>query len=379
MDRSPLHAVARRSLPKEAAAALDALGIATLEQFLEASARNPAAIKQALGSKGLAALRQQCADAKDSAVSLSPIEPGFVFPPLTGIAGPLTDAPKSADRRRQAGTARQAILQRLKTLRASQVMPTKKLLTNWMTPVKDQGPYGFCVGFGSTASREFLSCAELSPGWAYRGAKALDGRPDLEGSWQVFALEFMAQVGHVGPEVYSYDDAIADRPLDAHFRKAEPLRISGFVDLLLDAGDLKLMPTLIKAILSGVFSSELGPQPVSVSLALYESFASPVTATTGLMRLPLPGESRLGGHAMCVVGYLEANDPDNLYGLNYFLVRNSFGERWAARNPLGHPGHALIPEAYFTKPELLWECLLCLAEPSPTLEGWLGRLLRTNR
>ncbi len=376
MTTNVLHPIARQALPSDAVRGLDALGITTLEQFLEAGAANARVMKRAAGAEGLTALRQQCEAASDLSVNFAPGEPGLSVPPLTGIAGPLTDAPGFADRRKEGDEARQVILNHLRALEAAGTMPTRKLLTPWMMPVLNQGPYGYCVGFGSTASREFLSCEELSPGWAYRGAKALDGRPDLEGSWQVFALEFMAQVGHVRPDDYSYEDAIAERPLRSLFRKAEHLQISGFVDLLLDAIEFGLMPTLIRSILCGLFSPDLGPQPVSISVALFESFVSPVTATTGLMRLPLPGETPLGGHAMCIVGYVDAADPDNLYGLSYFLVRNSFGDHWAARNPLGHPGHALMPEAYFRRPDLLWECLLCLAEPSPAVSRWLGRLLR---
>lgn len=376
MTTNLLHPIDRQALSSAAARGLDALGIATLEQFLEAGATDPQTVKRVVGADGLAILRQQCTSASDLTMNLSPREPSLAFPPLTGIAGPPSEAPGFADRRQEGEEARQTILDRLQALQAGDTMPTKKLLTRWMMPVQNQGPYGYCVGFGSTASREFLSCQELSPGWAYRGAKALDGRPDLEGSWQVFALEFMARIGHVRPDVYSYDDTIADRPLRPLYKKAEPLQITGFVDLLLDARDFGLMPTLIKSILCGAFSPELGPQPVSISVALYESFTSSVTATSGLVRLPLPGEARLGGHAMCIVGYVDGEDPDNLYGLSYFLVRNSFGTQWALRNPLGHPGHALMPETYLSRPDLLWECLLCLAEPSPATQGWLGQLLR---
>lgn len=78
---------------------------------------------------------------------------------------------------------------------------------------------------------------------------------------------------------------------------------------------------------------------------------------------------------MCVVGYIDADDVDGLYGMNYFVVRNSFGSRSAIQNPIALPGHALIPENYVKDKRPLWEALLCLAEPSPA--GSRGRHIST--
>jgi papain like protease len=138
-----------------------------------------------------------------------------------------------------------------------------------------------------------------------------------------------------------------------------------------------VLPLTLKAILAGRLNDTLGPQPVSTSVAVYESWDAASTALYGLVTLPLDGERLLGGHALCIAGYIDATDPDGLYGMDYFVVKNSWGPRWAAENPLGLPGYALIPAAYFAQPSLHWEALICLAEPSPVrarMAGWLALL-----
>ena len=83
------------------------------------------------------------------------------------------------------------------------------------------------------------------------------------------------------------------------------------------------------------------PSGVVVGLEVYESFENPHSNQTGIITLPLPGESCVGNHAMLIVGY---DDKDQR-----FLVVNSWGKQWAFQNPKGYPGHALIPYQYIEK------------------------------
>ncbi len=304
----------------------------------------------------------------------------FHHPPLTGLAGPTDENPELAMRRKKTAIERSQLRNELQRLAVDSDLPSSMLLTPWLPDVRDQGMHGYCVGFGSTSDREFLAREILSPGWAYRGAKSMDNMPDAEGSYQAFAYEYFYKVGHVAESLYSYEDAIRNRPLWPLHVEANRLRIAGFVDLLPDLGDFAFLPSLMRAVLTGQLQSELGPRPLSVSLALYESIDSYTTRRTGLMTLPLPEERMQGGHAMVIVGYIDGKDPQGLYETDYFIVRNSWGKDWAQDNPLQLPGHALIPAAYFTKPERVWELLFCIAEPSPALnQGSLGGAIRALR
>jgi len=296
------------------------------------------------------------------------------MPPLTGIYGPTSESAILRLRRAGSKGIRRQLITTLRRIRSK--LPSKKILNPWCTSVGDQGSLGSCTGWGSTANRELLARTELAPLFGYALAKYLDGRPDLEGSWQHFCFEGFARFGHLPETDYPYTDRPTELPVAPYLDQAEDFKANGFADVLLDAGDMELQPILLKAILAGCLNTDLGPQPVSTSLAIYESWNAASTSLYGLVTVPIDGEVRLGGHAMCITGYIDGNDPAGLYSTDYFIVKNSWGSGWAPRNPLGFPGYALVPAAYFTKPQLHWEALVCLAENSPVSTGSWMDLLR---
>lgn len=300
--------------------------------------------------------------------------------PVLGIAGPASQSRIIRARRRRTSEDRRALAAHLRETGMDEGLPGKMLLVDWMSDVGDQGNLGSCTGWGSSATRELprfcdLRGTRLSPLFAYMMAKELDGRPDLEGSWQHFCFEGMHRWGHVPEEVVPYTDQPDSLDPSPFFEAATPFRIDGYCDLLLEEDDLSVMPTLIKAMLAGRLIPELGPQTVSVSIAVHDGWRDPSAQNQGLIRLPLPGETIWGGHAMCVAGYLDADAPENPFDIDYFVVKNSWGTQWAADNPLGLPGYALFPAAYFTDFDLTWAVLLSFAEVSPVpARSWLNRL-----
>ena len=78
--------------------------------------------------------------------------------------------------------------------------------------------------------------------------------------------------------------------------------------------------------------------PFVFGFSVYESFESPQVAMTGIVPLPGPTESQLGGHAVLAVGYDDTRKA--------FLVRNSWGSTW------GIGGHFWIPYDYILNPNL---------------------------
>jgi len=78
--------------------------------------------------------------------------------------------------------------------------------------------------------------------------------------------------------------------------------------------------------------------PYVFGLSVYESFESQAVANTGIVPLPAPGETQVGGHAMCVAGYDDAQQ--------WFIVRNSWGDQW------GDGGYGYMPYAYLLDPDL---------------------------
>jgi Repeat of unknown function (DUF5648)/Papain family cysteine protease len=60
--------------------------------------------------------------------------------------------------------------------------------------------------------------------------------------------------------------------------------------------------------------------------------------------MPLPGDPRVGGHAMLFVGY---QDDASTPGGGYFILRNSWSTSWGAKSPYGG-GYGTLPYKYMT-------------------------------
>lgn len=72
--------------------------------------------------------------------------------------------------------------------------------------------------------------------------------------------------------------------------------------------------------------------PFVFGFTVYESFESPQTAATGIVKMPAKTERALGGHAVMAVGYDQKKKT--------FIVRNSWGKTW------GQAGYCTMPFAY---------------------------------
>ena len=78
--------------------------------------------------------------------------------------------------------------------------------------------------------------------------------------------------------------------------------------------------------------------PFVFGFTVYDSFESNAVAHSGVVPMPGPGESVLGGHAVLAVGYDDASQR--------FIVRNSWGAGW------GQKGYFTMPYAYLTETNL---------------------------
>lgn len=339
--------VLKMGFPRAAEARLIAAGITTALMLAEMASRHPTALKHLTGVTPTKARRM-------IEERLGPI-PDFTrvanCHQLLPAAGVPLDLPGIA-------AADHTERDRFFVDRLSSILdlPSRVSLVAQCQPVGDQGPHGTCTGWAANALREYSRGTPMSAGYAYRGAKARDGWPGA-GSWLRFALEHFHLAGHVGADDYSYAAAIREEPIDPLAGIASRARTQGHAALSLR--EPTLLARLIRAILAGRLDPGLPPLPIAISIRLYPSFTSTSTALDGLIPLPLPGETPTGGHAMVIVGYLDAKDPTNAFGVDYFLARNSWGPSWAAGNPMAAPGHALIPAA-------------ALARPGDLMEAWIA-------
>lgn len=72
--------------------------------------------------------------------------------------------------------------------------------------------------------------------------------------------------------------------------------------------------------------------------SVYESFESQAVADSGIVPMPQPDESMIGGHAVVAVGYDDAEQV--------FIVRNSWGAEW------GDAGYCYMPYVYLSSSNL---------------------------
>jgi C1A family cysteine protease len=78
--------------------------------------------------------------------------------------------------------------------------------------------------------------------------------------------------------------------------------------------------------------------PFVIGICVYDSFESHEVANTGMVPLPKPSETLLGGHAVLCCGYDDVKQC--------WIMRNSWGVNW------GNKGYFYLPYAYLTNPSL---------------------------
>lgn len=74
---------------------------------------------------------------------------------------------------------------------------------------------------------------------------------------------------------------------------------------------------------SGLKSALASGFPVVFGFAVYNSFEGKEVAASGIVEMPKPNETCIGGHAVLIVGYDDST--------RRFIVRNSWGESWGMR------------------------------------------------
>ncbi|MFZ4520249.1 MAG: DEAD/DEAH box helicase [Bacteroidales bacterium] len=211
-------------------------------------------------------------------------------------------------------------------------------------PVFNQGSRGTCVANAATFMVDYLTGSKTSRQFLYHQCKMIDGHPNSGGTWMnipfdVLCKKDLIDFGTVAEEKWVYNPAQASSeaqgpPPEACFAvdRYEGLAFSY-------TNGAENIVNIIKGVLTGEKTGK--PLPFIIGLPLFKAFFSTSTARNGWVTMPLPGEKPAGYHAMTVTGYFD--------DIGMFLVRNSWGQTWAAENQKGFPGHALIPYNYLAR------------------------------
>jgi len=265
--------------------------------------------------------------------SVEPMGLGY-SPPPTPVAE-LTARLREADglhRPRRAGTGP-----------FEKPLPRRVSHREKMQPPRAQGKRGTCVAFASVALRESLEPqpANLSEQFLYWACKQIDGLP-ADGTTLTAAQVALKQYGVCLERTWPYEPD--ERASDVTHGSPPENALSEARQHLLEVTEPVQADLVMhyKSILAGDEGGQ-GRLAVMGTLVFESWYYSPEFHRTGKMTMPLPGEMPMPcGHAWAVVGYV---DDEDVPGGGYFVLRNSWGARWAPDSPEA-PGHALMPYAY---------------------------------
>jgi hypothetical protein len=192
-------------------------------------------------------------------------------------------------------------------------VPLKVDYTSKMTPVRDQGHEGTCVGFASVVGvkeyedqKEYCKLVELSPRYIYSLCKKYDGIPEEEGTYPRVAMKMLLKYGVCPEYFWPYQPHQTNDHKPGADKKAKIYRIKAYARL----GALQEMKR-----------SLLVNGPFLAGVEVFDSWFNPSVARTGLVPMPKENDSLAGGHAICIVGYDERK--------KLFKFKNSWSAKWA--------------------------------------------------
>ena len=208
-------------------------------------------------------------------------------------------------------------------------------LRKQMPPVYDQGQLGSCTANSIGAILEFNQLKQDEPDAAtpsrlfiYYNERAMEGTVDEDSGAEIRdGIKSVAQLGAPPETVWPYDIAkFAKKPTAKAYagrrRSTRPCATRG-------SCRRRWRSRTCSA--SGYRSRSGSPSTTS--------FESDV-GSDGIVPMPQPDETVLGGHAVVAVGYKP------IKGQLYFECRNSWGTSW------GDHGYFWMPAAYITSPSL---------------------------
>ncbi|MCD6436259.1 MAG: C1 family peptidase [Clostridiales bacterium] len=209
-----------------------------------------------------------------------------------------------------------------------------------MSPVKDQERLGSCVGFATTALKEWQEQKEhkeeveagkknhrdekyydLSEAWVYWNCKKIDAWPNDEGTDIRSSMKVLHKIGVPTEKAWPYDDVVYGEPKNWASMVARWSLIRSYYRV----GNLEeLKGALVQA-------------PVVIGIGCYEEILQ--VGSNGI--IPYPANPRIcyGGHAVCAVGY---NDRRG-----FIKFKNSWSSDW------GENGYGYLPYSYIR--DFMWD------------------------
>ena len=210
----------------------------------------------------------------------------------------------------------------------AQALPPKVDLSGQCPAVYDQGQLGSCTANAIGAAFEFDRMKQGLPDFTpsrlfiYWNERAIEHTTGYDSGAQIRdGIKAVSKLGVCPETEWPYDIS--------KFTVKPPAKC--YADAL---KDLAVKYARVKRDLQQMKACLASGYPFVFGFTVYESFESNEVAQTGVVPMPGPDESVLGGHAVLCVGYDDATQR--------FIVRNSWGPDW------GIQGYFSIPYEYLT-------------------------------
>jgi C1A family cysteine protease len=200
-------------------------------------------------------------------------------------------------------------------------------------PVYDQGELGSCTANAIAGALEFNQMKEkqadvFAPSrlFIYYNERAIENTVNEDSGAMIRdGIKSVSKDGAPHETLWPYDiSKFKNKPSPTAYKDAAKHRAILYQRLTQTLDQLK-----------GCLASGF---PFVFGFSVYESFESQAVAKNGKVPMPKSKEKQLGGHAVLAVGYDDASSR--------FIVRNSWGDKWALA------GYFTIPYAYLTDANL---------------------------
>ena len=181
-----------------------------------------------------------------------------------------------------------------------------------MKPIRNQGQESTCVGFSSSAVKEYYDNKQrnrsdyFSPRFIYTECKKIDGIPHEDGTYPRTAMQVLNTIGIAPEQDWPYQLGPHSQPKVATiYDDAKPQVIQAYARLN------TVQDMVAQLMLSG---------PFLAGVWVTDGWYTDECLRTGVIDPKIRRNNRSGGHAICVMGY----DADK----KLFEIRNSWGDRY---------------------------------------------------
>jgi C1A family cysteine protease len=212
-------------------------------------------------------------------------------------------------------------------------LPDKVDLRKAFPPPYDQGDLGSCTGNAIAGAVQFgrrkqNQTPDFVPSrlFIYYNERVIEHTVPIDSGAQIRdGIKTVVKQGACPETLWPYDiTKFARKPPAKAYKEALKHTVSSYRRLAQTTNQLK-----------GCLASGY---PFVFGFTVYDSFESDAVRKTGVVPMPQPSETVLGGHAVVAVGYDTASQR--------FIVRNSWGTSW------GDKGYFTMPFAYLTDGDL---------------------------